>query len=129
MLKEVERYLEVTVSIVMEENNRYFREEQDRLQKRPDDLILASEQELNDIKRNIRELTRKARLATITEEQHQIQVQISELEKEKRIMRKKIFQVEDEVLEKRDKLIEELEARLHQNTKREDFFMIQWEVV
>ncbi|WP_251553979.1 SNF2-related protein [Neobacillus muris] len=129
LLKEVGRYSEATVSRVMEENNRYFREEQDRLQKWADDLILSSEQELNDIKRNIRELTRKARLATNTEEQHQIQVKISELEKKKRTMRKKIFQVEDEVLEKRDELIEELESRLHQNTEREDLFMIEWEVV
>lgn len=127
--KEVVRYSEATVSLVMEENNRYFREEQDRLQKWADDLILASEQELNDIKGNIRELTRKARLATNTEEQHQIQVQISELEKKKRTMRRKIFQVEDEVLEKRDWLIEELESKLHQSTKREDLFMIKWEVV
>lgn len=129
LLKEVGRYTEATVSMVMENNNRYFREEQDRLQKWADDLILASEQELNDIKRNIRELTRKARLATNTEEQHQIQVQISELEKKKRTMRKKIFQVEDEVLEKRDELIQELESRLHQNTDKEDLFMIQWEVM
>jgi len=68
-------------------------------------------------------------MATNTEEQHQIQVQINELEKKKRTMRRKIFQVEDEVIEKRDELIKALKSRMHQRTEREDLFMIKWEVV
>ncbi|MEI4770486.1 SNF2-related protein [Psychrobacillus sp. FJAT-51614] len=129
LLREMDRYSEATVSMVMEQNNKYFKDEQERLQKWADDLVLASEQELNDIKRNIRDLSRKARLAINTEEQHEIQVQINELEKKKRTMRRKIFQVEDEVIERRDELIEELESRLHQSTDRDDLFMIKWEVV
>lgn len=129
LFKEINRHSEATVSRVIEENNQYFKEEQERLQKWADDLILASETELEDIKRSIRDLTRGARLATNTEEQHKIQLQISELEKKKRTMRKKIFQVEDDVFEKRDELIEELSSRLHQSTNQEILFMLKWKVV
>ncbi|WP_047154563.1 SNF2-related protein [Aneurinibacillus tyrosinisolvens] len=129
IMREMKRYEEATISRVIEENNKYFREEQERLQKWADDLILASEKELEDVKRQIRDLTRKARLAISTEEQHDIQLKINELEKQKRTMRRKVFEVEDEVIEKRNELIQELESRMHQHTEREDLFIIEWEVV
>jgi hypothetical protein len=127
--QESERYCEATVSRVMEANNKFFKEEQDRLQKWADDLIQASEKELEDIKVRLRELSRQARLATTTEEQHKIQLQIAELEKQKKEKRRRIFEVEDEILEKRDALIKELEMKMMQKVEKETLFMIEWEIV
>ena len=39
------------------------------------------------------------------------------------------FKAEDEIIEKRDSLIESLEKRLSQRTHRETLFTIRWSVV
>ncbi|MDK2888850.1 MAG: hypothetical protein PWP72_1728 [Thermoanaerobacter sp.] len=129
LLQESERFCEATVSRVMEANNKFFKEEQERLQKWADDLIQASEKELEDIKVRLRELNRQARLATTTEEQHRIQLQIAEIEKQKKAKRRRIFEVEDEILEKRDALIKDLEMKMMQKVEKETLFMIEWEII
>jgi len=50
------------------------------------------------------------------------------LERRQRRQRKGIFQVEDEILDKRDQLIDQLEQRLAQNTIAERLFTIRWRV-
>jgi len=128
-LAEAERHAAATISRSLEENNRHFHEERERLEKWADDLILAAESELKEIKAKIREMKRLSRLATSTEEQHACLVKIRELEKEQRRMRQKIFDLEDEIMEKRDALIDELEKRLVQRTEQETLFMIRWRVI
>jgi len=91
--------------------------------------VLAAEKELKDTKERIKALTRQARLATTTEEQHALQKQIQELEKQKRRQRQRIFDVEDEIMAKRDELIEKLEKRMRQRTSVEPLFTIRWSVV
>lgn len=129
LLAEAERHAAATISRSLEENNRHFHEERERLEKWADDLILAAESELKEIKAKIREMKRLSRLATSTEEQHACLVKIRELEKEQRRMRQKIFDLEDEIMEKRDALIDELEKRLVQRTEQETLFMIRWRVI
>lgn len=126
---EMNRICETTINRAMDENNRYFMEEQEKLQKWADDLILSSEKELDDVKRQIREYTRKARYSESTEEQHFYQLKLSELEKQKKQLRRRIFQVEDEVIDRRDELIKELENRIEQKIKKEELFTIAWEVI
>ena len=63
------------------------------------------------------------------EEQHQIQEKIQKLERQQRRQRQEIFKVEDEIMEKRDQLIDQLEKRLAQRTATETLFTIRWAVV
>lgn len=72
--------------------------------------------------------TMKARLATILEQQHAIQLRIRELERQQRRQRQRIFDVEDEIKEKRDRIIEALEKRLSQRTGDNRLFTIRWNV-
>jgi len=126
---EAKRHAEATISRSLEENNRYFQEAREQLEKWADDMILAAEQELNQTKEQIKALRRQARLAATLEEQHKIQRKLQELERKKRRLRQKIFDIEDEILAKRDELIEQLERRLRQKTYREPLFTIRWTVV
>jgi Helicase conserved C-terminal domain len=129
LLKDAKRHVEATISQSLENNNKYFQEERERLEKWADDLILAAEKELNDTKAKIKEAKRQARLATSTEEQYEIQNKIKELERQQRRQRQRIFEVEDEIMEKRDQLIDELEKRMVQKTEQEELFTIRWKVV
>ncbi len=126
---EVDRHVKATISMSLERNNKYFNEAREQLEKWADDMILAAEKELKDTKEQIKALTRQARQATTIQEQHELQEKIRQLEKKKRRQRQHIFDVEDEIMEKRDNLIDALEKRMRQRTSSEQLFTIRWEVV
>lgn len=127
--KEAERFQRATISKSLETNNQHFNEGRERLEKWAEDMVLAAEKELKDTKEQIKALTRQARLAPTLDEQHQIQKKITELEKKKRRQRQKIFEIEDEIMEKRDALIDKLEKRMQQKTSVKDLFTIRWQIV
>ena len=60
------------------------------------------------------------------EEQHELQEKIRDLEKKKRRQRQQIFDLEDEITQKRDDLISALERRMTKKTTLEPLFMIAW---
>jgi hypothetical protein len=62
------------------------------------------------------------------DEQHEIQEKIQKLEKQQRRQRQDIFKAEDEIMEKRDGLIDSLERRLAQKTEAVSLFTIRWAV-
>lgn len=92
-------------------------------------MVIAAEKALKDTKEQIKILQRQARLATHLDEQHDIQQKIQKLEKQQRRQRQEIFQVEDDIIEKRDTLIDTLEQRLSQKTESERLFTIEWQVI
>lgn len=125
---EADRHVQATISRSLEENNRHFNEARERLEKWADDMVIAAEKELKDIKNQIKVLSRQARLATTIEEQHQIQETIRDLEKKKHRQRQAIFDIEDQIMDKRDNLISALEKRMAQRTSMEHLFTIRWKV-
>ena len=126
---DAERHIKATISKSLEANNRHFNEAREKLEKWADDLVLAAEKALKDTKEQLKVLQRQARLATHLDEQHEIQQKILKLEKQQRRQRQEIFQVEDDIIEKRDALVDSLERRLTQKTESQRLFTICWEVV
>ena len=126
---EAKRHVAATISRSLESSNRHFLDERDKLEKWADDLIVAAEKDLKDTKAKIKLLNRQARQATTTTEQIDLQKQIAELEKKQRRQRQKVFDVEDEIIEKRDGLITRLEKQMAQKTERKPLFTIRWAVV
>jgi predicted nucleic acid-binding Zn-ribbon protein len=91
-------------------------------------MVLSAEKALLDTKEQIKALRRQARQAVTLEEQHAIQESIQKLERQQRRQRQEIFSVEDEIMVKRDALIDSLEKRLAQRTQTETLFTIRWTV-
>jgi len=125
---DANRHVKATISRSLERNNHHFNEARGQLEKWADDMVMAAEKELRDTKEQIKAVNRQARQATTVEEQHQFQEKIKDLEKKKRRQRQRIFDVEDEIMEKRDSLIDALEKRMQQKTKHTDLFTIRWTV-
>ena len=92
-------------------------------------MVLAAEKALSDTKEQIKIQRRQARQAVTLDEQHQIQEKIQKLEKQHRRQRQEIFKAEDEIIAKRDSLVDALERRLAQTTATETLFTIRWAVV
>jgi hypothetical protein len=91
-------------------------------------MVVSAERALADTKEQIKALRRQARQAVTLEEQHGIQQQLQKLEKQQRRQRQDIFRAEDEIMEKRDRLIESPERRLAQRIETERLFTIRWAV-
>lgn len=127
--EERERHADATISMALEISNRHFQEEREKLDKWAEDLISASEKELKDTKARLKLLNRQTRQATTTAEQMELQKQIVDLEKKQRRQRQQIFDVEDQIIDKRDDLIAKLEKQMKQKTTRERLFTIRWAVV
>lgn len=117
------------IEALKRQNAQWFSEESRKLDKWAEDKVFAAEKELQDAKARILELKREARTAESPEQQHRIQTQIQELEKSKRRLRQRIFEVEDEIIEERDQMIADLEARLQQDISKQELFAVRWTVV
>jgi len=113
----------------LEANNRFMNEERDRLEKWADDMIMSAEKELRDVKSQLKDANRQARQADTTDMQLALQSKIRDLEQRQRRQRQRIFEIEDEIIEKRNVLIGALEKRMKQKTHSENLFAIRWQVV
>lgn len=122
------RLIDAKLAEAMELNNQYFQDERDKLEKWADDKILAAEQALVDTKNQIKSVKRESRYAETIEEQKQLQKKLKELERKQRQQRADIWDVEDDIAEKRDELIAALEARMKQKTEISELFTIRWRV-
>ncbi|MDX9702414.1 MAG: SNF2-related protein [Candidatus Auribacterota bacterium] len=118
-----------TIDKVMERNNFYYQQECDRLFKWADDLIISAEKELKNTKNKLRNLNRLLRQATSIQEKLGIQEQIKETQRVQRRQRQRIFDVEDEIEQKRDVIIDKLKHKMKQKTNHETLFMVRWSVV
>jgi hypothetical protein len=117
------------IEALKRQNAQWFSEESRKLEKWAEDKVFAAEKELQDAKARILELKREARTGESPEQQHRIQTQIQELEKSKRRLRQRIFEVEDEIIEERDQMISDLDARLKQDISKQELFTVRWAVV
>lgn len=123
-----DRHVQATIARNLEENNRHFVEARDQLDKWAEDMEIAAQKELDDIKRQIRELQRQSRQAPTMEAQHQFQEEICKLERRKRTQREKIFDIEDEIAARRDTLVDALEKRMQQKTAVTLLFTLRWRI-
>jgi hypothetical protein len=126
---ESQRHVQATVSRSLEENNVHFNRAREQLEKWADDMVLAAEKALKDTKEQIKALRRQARQAETLNQQHEIQEKIRKLERQQRRQRQEIFEAEDQIMERRDKLIEGLERRLSQKAVAQRLFTIRWSVI
>ncbi len=123
-----QRFIDATISELLDANQRLFNEERDRLERWADDKLLAAEESLKQTKARIAQLKREARKVATLQEQEGIQREISELERKQRRQRQEVFDVEDEITAHRDTLIESLQKRLQEKTESETLFTLRWKV-
>ena len=126
--REARRHAQATLSRSLEQNNKHFNDAREKLERWADDLVLSAERALLDTKQQIKALRRQARKSVTLTEQHEIQEKMQKLERRQRRQRQEIFKAEDEIIEKRDTLIDALERQLAQRTETETLFTIRWAV-
>lgn len=113
----------------IETNNAHFASAREKLERWAEDKVLAAEKALKDTKEQIKALRREARQAATLEDEHAVQTRLQELERKQRRQRQQIFDVEDEIADKRDSLIDALQKRMQRGQEVETLFTIRWSVV
>lgn len=123
------RQLDASLSRALEENDQYFQREREKLEAWAADQVLSAETKLDDTKAKLKEAKRQSRLASSLEEQKQAQERIQQLSRQQRRDRQQLFEIEDEIDERRDSLIDALEKRMHQQSRSHLLFRVRWHVV
>lgn len=122
----VRRQIDAALAQALDENNTYFQAEREKLEQWAEDQLLAAEQALHDTKARLKDAKRRARTATTVQEQAALQDESKALERQQRRQRQEIFDVEDEIEERRDALIAALERRLNQRSHSVCLFRVRW---
>jgi superfamily II DNA or RNA helicase len=127
--KEIQSQVNEHVKRSTELNNGYFIKECDTLDRWADDVVASVENDLQNIKRQIRASSTQARLIREPLQQHKLQIELQVMNREKREFRERLFQVEDDIMSKRDRLIEKMEKRMKQEHNVEQLFALRWTVI
>ena len=109
-------------------NETFFDAESDKLDRWADDLKDNLERELKNIEVEIREAKKAKRLAADLQSKIDAQKQINELEQQRNHKKRSLFDAQDDIEERKDSLIADVEARLQQRTARQEVFTIRWGV-
>jgi len=111
---------------ISDRNARLFEAESEKLESWADDLKVGLEREIKDLDRQIKEARRAATAAPTLEEKLAGQKQIKALESQRNEKRRSLFDAQDEVDRQRDRLITEIEGKLHQHVLTSNLFAIRW---
>lgn len=113
---------------ISERNGRLFEEEASKLDSWAEDLKVGLEREIKDLDRQMKEARRAASAALTLEDKLAGQKQVKKLESERNEKRRKLFVAQDEIEQRRDKLIESVQAKLEQKVMLERVLAIRWRV-
>ena len=111
---------------ISERNARLFEAEADKLDHWADDLKVALEREIKDLDRQIKEAKRAATLALTLEEKLAGQKQVRALEAQRNAKRKSLFEAQDEVDQRRERLIADIEGKLLQKACVKTILSVGW---
>jgi adenine-specific DNA-methyltransferase len=111
---------------IAERNGRYFEAEAEKLDGWADDLKVALEREIKEMDRQIREARRKASQAGSLEAKLTGQKQIKALEGQRTGKRRTLFEAQDQIDQRREALIQGIEAKLTPRTHLKPLMAIRW---
>jgi len=109
-------------------NETFFDAESDKLDRWADDLKENLERELKSIEIEIRDAKKAKRLAADLQSKIEAQKHINELEQQRNQKKRSLYDAQDEIENSKDSLIAEVEARLQQQTSRQEVFTVRWGV-
>ncbi len=107
-------------------NNSWLDQETSKLDRWSEDLKFGLEQEIKDLDLQIRETKRTSAAAATLEDKLVHQRALKTLQSTRNQRRKDLFVAQDQVEDKRDALIADIEARMTKGQKESLLFRIRW---
>jgi ERCC4-related helicase len=110
-------------------NHNFFDEEVDKLEKWSDDVRNSIKYEIKELDKEIKTKKTEARKLLNLEQKVKEQRIIKDLEKKLAEKRYNQYQNEDDIEHRKDKLLDEVEHRLKQQTAEIQLFTIRWKII
>jgi adenine-specific DNA-methyltransferase len=107
-------------------NETFFDAESDKLDRWADDLKDNLERELKNLEVEIRDAKKAKRVASDLQSKIAAQKRVNELEQARNHKKRTLFDAQDQIEQRKDSLISDVEARLQQQTSRQVVFAIRW---
>ena len=124
-----EKYAQIISAQIAERNGSFFDHEVDKLDNWAEDVKKALEIELRKFDIDIKTAKTNAKKIISLEEKLKVQREIKDWEKKRNEMRKHLFETQDDVELRKEKLLESVEAKLTQESLLEPLFTIRWKII
>lgn len=118
----------LTLEEAQRRNGGYYNEEIDKLDKWADDMKLSLEKEIKDLEAEIKLKKADARRVVDLSLKVALQRQIKELEKKRNEKRRTLFEAQDQIDDRKEQLLNEIESRLQQSVQLKNLFTIHWKL-
>lgn len=118
--------------IISENANRnrdFFDVEMDKLDQWADDMKISLEKEIRDLDAEIKLRKAEAKKMLNLEAKVKSQRQIKELEKKRSEKRQTLFSAQDDIDDKKETLLSDIEKRLNQKIEQKELFTIKWKMI
>jgi superfamily II DNA/RNA helicase len=112
-----------------ERNNHFFDDEVDKLEKWAEDVRTSLKTELKDLEKEIKTRKTEARKILNLEKKVKEQRQIKELEKKLAEKRMNLYKSEDDIDKRKEKLLDEIEQRLKQQSNKQTLFTMRFSII
>ncbi len=119
----------VILATASERNAVFFEEEMDKLERWADERKKHLEYQIEDMDRAIRQQKTDARRAASLDAKVAAQRHIKVLETKRNDMRKRLFEAQDNVEERKEDLLNAVEARLRQIVEEKRLFVVRWRLM
>lgn len=110
-------------------NSEYYNEEIDKLENWADDMKISLEKEIKDLEAEIKLKKAESRKILDLGNKVSLQREIKDLEKKRNEKRKHLFEAQDLIDDRRDNLLNEIEARLQQKIETTNLFKLNWKLI
>ncbi|MDD3744073.1 MAG: hypothetical protein PHX54_10665, partial [Lentimicrobiaceae bacterium] len=117
------------ISVNAERNRDFFDTEMDKLDQWADDMKLSLEKEIKDLDAEIKLRKSEAKKMLHLETKVKAQREIKTLEKKRSEKRQHLFEAQDTIDERKEKLLDEIERRLKQEVNTTELFTIKWKMI
>ena len=115
-------------SIAMRDKQ-FIDEESAKIEQWAEDQTFSLEEELRNVKKQIKDREREFRKETNDHRRRQLQAEILALQRSQRQKRQELFSLEDEIITRRDALILAIDNSLNKSVGEEPLFTIAWQIV
>ena len=111
---------------LQERNEEFFHEEEDKLDRWAEDVKFGLERELRDLDTQIKAAKKSSKSVVALAEKLEAQKVLKALEAKRNTKRRQLFDAQDEVVKRRDALIEDIEKQLQTKTGIAPVFTLRW---
>jgi len=124
--QKLDEEMNAAKEISLFKNGKFFDQEYDKLEHWADDMKISLERELQDLDGEIKLKKMEARKSTDLKTKVQAQRTVKDLEKLRSEKRKRLFEAQDDIEQKKESLLAAVEKQLEQRHQAKELFTFKW---